>query len=196
MDIEFKPFFGAEIERQFEALAKLRIKVFRDFPYLYGGDLEYEKSYLKTYSQAPQAMMLGAFYRNSLVGATTCIPLVDETGDVQKPFLEAKVPFESIFYFGESILLSEYRGLGIGNRFFDAREAHAASFGTFKSTCFCVVVRPEDHPMRPSNYQPLDAFWQKRGYRKVPNLISEFEWKDVGESVPSSKQMIFWNRDL
>jgi GNAT superfamily N-acetyltransferase len=196
MDIEFQPFFGAEIESQFEALAKLRIKVFRDFPYLYEGDLEYEKSYLKTYSQASKAMMLGAFYRNTLVGATTCIPLVDETEDVQRPFKEAEILLESIFYFGESILLSEYRGLGIGNRFFDAREAHAASFGTFESTCFCAVVRPLDHPMRPANYQPLDSFWQKRGYRKVPNLISEFEWKDVGESVPSSKQMVIWNRVL
>ncbi len=196
MEIEYKAFQGKAIESQFDALAALRITVFRDYPYLYEGDVAYEQEYLKTYSNAESALMFGAFYRNSLVGATTCIPLEDETEDVKKPFRDAGMRLSEIFYFGESILLSEFRGLGIGNKFFDAREAHAAGFGTFHSTCFCAVQRPEDHPLRPDGYQPLDGFWIKRGYRKVPELVSHFEWKDVGESESTAKPMMYWMRNF
>ena len=161
MEIEYKAFQGKAIESQFDALAALRITVFRDYPYLYEGDVAY-----------------------------------DETEDVKKPFKDAGMRLSEIFYFGESILLSEFRGLGIGNKFFDAREAHATGFGTFHSTCFCAVQRPEDHPMRPDGYQPLDGFWIKRGYRKVPELVSHFEWKDVGESESTAKPMMYWMRNF
>lgn len=196
MEMEFLNFQGVEIQGQFEALAALRIRVFRDFPYLYEGHLDYEREYLKTYSNAPKAFLMGAFYRKNMVGATTCIPLEDETEEVKKPFLDAGMNVGEIFYFGESILLPEYRGLGIGNRFFDAREAHAASFGTYKFTCFCAVQRSADHPARPADYQPLDPFWTKRGYRRVPELVSQFEWLDIGERQPSSKPMVYWMRPI
>jgi GNAT superfamily N-acetyltransferase len=196
MEMEFLNFHGAEIQGQFEALAALRIRVFRDFPYLYAGHLDYEREYLKTYSNAPKAFLMGAFYRKNMVGATTCIPLEDETEEVKKPFLDAGMNVGEIFYFGESILLPEYRGLGIGNRFFDAREAHAASFGTYKFSCFCAVLRPADHPARPADYQPLDPFWTKRGYRRAPELVSQFEWLDIGERQPTSKPMVYWMRPI
>ncbi|MFN8394051.1 MAG: GNAT family N-acetyltransferase [Bacteroidia bacterium] len=196
MEISYKSYRGAEIAEVFEPLARLRIAVFRDWPYLYEGSLDYEMDYLKTYSEAPNSLLHAAFYRGEMVGATTCIPLADETGDVQKPFLEAGMRVEEIFYFGESILLPEYRGQGIGNVFFNAREAHAASFGTYRVTCFCGVQRPLDHPLRPLDYRPLDEFWMKRGYRKVPELSTTFSWPDIGESESTAKPMVFWMREL
>jgi len=39
---------GADLERHIPALAGLRIQVFRDFPYLYAGDADYESKYLRT----------------------------------------------------------------------------------------------------------------------------------------------------
>lgn len=210
MEISYTSFHGAEIAEVFEPLARLRIAVFRDWPYLYEGSLDYEMDYLKTYSEARRSMLHAAFYRGEMVGATTCIPLVDETEDVQKPFRDAGMRLEEIFYFGESILLPEYRGQGIGNVFFDAREAHAASFheesptivgaagggGSYRVTCFCGVQRPDDHPLRPVGYRPLDEFWMKRGYRKVPELRTTFSWPDLGESESTEKPMVFWMRDL
>ena len=100
------------------------------------------------------------------------------------------------FYFGESILLPAYRGYGLGHRFFDQREAHARSFGTFTHTCFCAVQRPESHPAKPAGYRPLDEFWLKRGYKPVPGLQSTFSWPDVGESVATEKPMQYWSRLL
>jgi GNAT superfamily N-acetyltransferase len=130
------------------------------------------------------------------VGATTCIPLTDEADEVREPFVAAGFNLSSVFYFGESILLRAYRGHGLGHRFFDVREAHAASFGTFSTTCFCAVDRPIDHPLRPADYQPLDAFWTKRGYRKESRLQSVFSWPDLGETESTPKSMTYWTRSL
>jgi len=192
--LNFARFMGREIESVFSELAPLRIAVFRDFPYLYEGTEAYEKIYLQTYARSDRALLYAAYHENRMVGATTCIPLQDETEEVQKPFLEAGYDLNSIFYFGESILLPAYRGLGLGHRFFDVREAHAASFGTYETTCFCAVVRPDDHPLRPENYRPLDRFWEKRGYRKEPLLRSSFDWPDLGETESTPKQMLYWLR--
>ena len=185
---------GPAIESVFDDLAKLRIAVFRDFPYLYEGSPEYEKEYLKTYTHSERAFLFAVYDGEKMVGATTCIPLRDETADVQAPFEKAGLNIDSIFYFGESILLPEYRGLGLGHRFFDEREKHASSFGTFKTICFCAVERI-NHPAQPADYRPNNAFWIKRGYEKVPNLKATMEWPDIGETISTPKTMVFWMKD-
>ena len=187
---------GTQIAEVFEALAQLRIAVFRDFPYLYEGSLDYERGYLQTYIDSPRSFLFAVYDGPQLVGATTCIPLSDETEEVRQPFREAGYDVGSGFYFGESLLLPPYRGLGLGHRFFDEREAHAGSFGEYRYTTFAAVVRPDDHPARPADYRPLDAFWLKRGYRKEPRLETEFEWQDVGETAPTKKRMVYWVREL
>lgn len=178
----------------FDDLARLRIAVFHDFPYLYEGTVDYEKTYLRTYANAERAFLFAVYDDDQMVGATTCIPLADETAEVQQPFREAEYDLAKIFYFGESILLPAYRGLGLGHRFFDEREAHAARFGEYSLTCFCAVVRPPDHPLRPPDYRPLDAFWTKRGYQPVPELTTQFAWQDIGEPDSTFKTMVYWLR--
>lgn len=170
--------------------------VFRDYPYLYEGNIEYERAYLETYLQSERSFLFAAFDGDQMIGATTCIPLSDETAAVQAPFLAAGFNLETVFYFGESILLPQYRGLGLGHLFFNEREAHAASFGTFSTTCFCAVVRPENHPLRPASYQPLDAFWLKRGYTKAPQLRSQFSWPDIGSTESTLKDMVYWTKAI
>ena len=196
MPLHFEHYRGTAIESVFEPLAVLRIAVFYDFPYLYEGTLEYERAYLRTYAQSERSLLFAVFDGDQMVGATTCIPLADETEEVQAPFLKAGFDLSEVFYFGESILLPAYRGLGLGHRFFDEREAHAAQFGTFKFTSFCGVQRPDNHPLRPAYYRPLDDFWTGRGYRKVPELNTEFSWPDLGETISTTKTMIYWIRGL
>lgn len=194
--LSFKIFRGAEIREVTDALAALRIAVFRDYPYLYDGTEAYEKEYLQTYINSTGSFLFSVFDHEKMVGATTCIPLAHETADVQEPFLRKGMDISRIFYFGESILLKDYRGLGLGNRFFGEREAHAASFATVDTVCFCAVVRPSDHPLRPDDYQSLEPFWTRRGYRKAPDMVSYFEWKDLNEGFPSAKPMEYWFKKI
>ena len=183
---------GASLERYVPALARLRIEVFREFPYLYDGDLDYESRYLQTYIRSKGSVIVLALDGDEVVGASTGLPMHHETEEFKRPFIERDYDIEKIFYFGESVLHKAYRGQGLGVQFFTEREAHARKLGSFEITCFCAVQRPDDHPRRPPNYIPLDAFWNKRGYVKHPELHTTFTWQDLDESAPSPKPMVFW----
>jgi GNAT superfamily N-acetyltransferase len=186
---------GAAILTQMDALAALRIRVFRDWPYLYDGTAEYEAHYLQVYVDSPRSLALLVWDGERCVGASTCLPLADALPDMQQPFVERGMDLSRIDYFGESVLLRDYRGRGVGVEFFRQREAHAREHGL--SICaFCSVDRDALDPRRPADYVANDAFWTHRGYRKQPQLRGHFSWPDIGETEPSEKPMTFWIRDL
>lgn len=183
---------GVELAPWLDALGGMRIKVFREYPYLYDGTLEYEREYLQTYVNSPNSLVVLVVDESGhAVGATTCLPLVDEGPEFQEPFVKAGFALEDVCYFGESILLPEYRGKGIGKEFFKRREAHAARLGV-KWMAFCAVNRPADHALRPADYRELDEFWRSQGYVKNPDLQAEFVWKEIGEDEESPKRLTFW----
>jgi GNAT superfamily N-acetyltransferase len=187
---------GDAVRDHIPTLARLRIEVFREFPYLYDGDMVYEEKYLRTYIESPDSVIVIAYAGDEIIGAATAIPLRDETEECKRPFLECGYDPQSIFYFGESVLKSQYRGQGIGVAFMNAREAHASRIGTFEYYAFCAVDRPYDHPRRPKDYIPLDNFWRNRGFHIHPELHTTFTWKDLDESTPSPKKMIFWMKKV
>jgi GNAT superfamily N-acetyltransferase len=195
-DIRIKTLTGEAITPYLPALARLRIEVFRDWPYLYDGEVNYEREYMRSYVASPRAAIIAALNNEDVVGVSTCLPLADETGNVKAPFIAHGLPAQNYFYFGESVLKREYRNQGIGVAFFAAREAHAKSFGDYTHTTFCAVRRPQDHPLRPANYVPLDAFWTRRGYSKQPGLYCTMRWLDLGEAEASEKTLDFWTRAL
>ena len=133
-----------------------------------------------------------AFAGAEVVGASTAIPMQFEEAGFQQPFVEQGYDPARIFYCAESVLRPDFRGQGLGVRFFAEREAHASEVGDFDYYCFCSVVRPQDHPLRPAGYQPLDTFWQKRGYSKHPELAASYSWKDIDEPASTSKRLEFW----
>lgn len=186
---------GSEISSIFDELAALRMHVFREFPYLYEGSVDYEKKYLGRYSRSPRGFLVGLFDQKRLIGAATALPLEDEEEFVQNPFQNKKYPVSSIFYFGESVLLPDYRGQGLGHILFDEREKFALSDPQFSRTSFCTVVRPSDHPSKPTGYKPLNDFWLKRGYILRPEIRTEFSWADVGEKTESLKPMQYWMKE-
>ena len=106
-------------------VARLRIEVFRAWPYLYDGDLAYEEGYLRPYADSPRAIVVGALDRGRLVGAATGAPLVEHAEDFAAAFAGSGLDMSKIFYCAESVLLPGYRGQGVGHAFFDEREAHA-----------------------------------------------------------------------
>ena len=188
-----EPLSGEALRAISPQFARLRIEVFRDWPYLYDGDFAYEERYLARFLEAPHHVAICAFDGETLVGASTAAPLASQHEEFAAPFRAAGESVKEIFYFGESVLKSAYRGQGLGHAFFDGREAHASALG-FPKTAFCGVMRPDDHPMHPPGHSLLDPFWRKRGYRPLDGLIAHFSWLDVGETAETSKPMQFWGR--
>ena len=186
---------GPELEAALDDVARLRITVFRDWPYLYDGSLEYERQYLQTYRDSPGALLVAAFAGGRLVGASTSTPMEDHAEAFAEPLRQISLPVESILYGAESVLLPAYRGQGLGHRFLDLREDHARALGR-RHVAFCSVLRPDDHPMRPAQYRTNDAFWTGRGYRPLPGVMAEFGWKDVGDAAETKKPLQFWIRAI
>lgn len=192
---EVRALTGAELERHLDDVARLRIAVFRDWPYLYDGTLDYEREYLKTYRDNPGALLVGAFDAGILVGASTSTFMEDHAEAFAAPLRQIGLPVDKILYGAESVLLPAYRGQGLGHRFFDLREAHARAHGR-THVAFCSVIRPADHPLRPAQYRTNDAFWMGRGYAPLPGVIAEFAWKDLGAEGETVKPLQFWMRAL
>ena len=94
------------------------------------------------------------------------------------------------------MLLKSHRGYGLGHAFFDGREAQARTLGGFTHSTFCRVVRPDDHPLKPTDYAPLDPFWHKRGYAPVPGLVATYDWKDINQADETTHKMQFWMKPL
>ena len=195
MTVAVRPLNGAELHGAIDDLAKLRIAVFAAYPYLYDGDAGYEADYLKDFIAAPQAVLVAAFDGARIVGAATASPMWAQKAEFRAPFEARGIDTRQLFYFGESVLLAEYRGQGIGHAFFDYREEQAVQAGATAAT-FAAVIRPDDHPARPAEHIPLDAFWTRRGYAPVDGLITELSWKEHGEAKESLKPMQYWMRNL
>lgn len=186
---------GAAIGPFIPDAARLRIAVFRDWPYLYEGDDVYERDYLRTYSDNPDSLFVIARAGGEVIGLSTGIPLQAETEEVKAPFLAEGIDPATVFYFGESVLLPDWRGRGLGVRFFEERERYARSLPGIRHAAFCAVDRPAAHPARPADYVPLDLFWAKRGFGKTA-LRTGFTWKEIGEAEASLKQLTFWMKAI
>ncbi|WP_024335606.1 hypothetical protein [Desulfotignum balticum] len=187
-----KNFTGDQIHPYLDELARLRIEVFKEYPYLYDGSIDYETEYLKSYAECPESLVVGAFKDDQLVGASTGLPMTDAADEFKAPLSAQGQDVDRIFYFGESVMKKACRGTGIYARFFAEREGYARSLGRFDRVCFCAVERPADHPAKPSGYRPLDGYWNRRGYTRRPDLTTRFLWKDLDEVEESPKKMVFW----
>lgn len=170
---------GAEVEPFLADLARLRIGVFREWPYLYAGNEAYERAYLDVYARSPESVFVLAVDDGRIVGASSGLPLVDDAEAFRAPFEAAGFDMDRVFYFGESVLLPEYRGRGLGHAFFDAREAHAAALGRFDWTAFCAVDRHDADPRRPCDYRGNEALWAKRGYVRRDDLRCTLGWPET-----------------
>ena len=186
---------GAAIEPYLDALAGLRIEVFREYPYLYDGTAEYERRYLRVYADSERSVVALALDGDQVVGAATALPLLDHADGLAPQLAATGFDPADVYYFGESVLRKTHRGRGIGHAFFDVRES-AARKHEFGIAAFCAVQRPADHPRKPAGYVPHDAFWRKRGFTPRPDIVSTLAWQDLDESIESPKPMMFWVKEL
>ena len=194
-DIQVHSLRGEDMRGHLDEVAALRMSVFRDWPYLYQGDMAYERDYLAAYAASPRSLFVLAREGDRVVGAATGLPLLDDVDAFHAPFAHGGIDPSGVFYFGESVLLPEYRGRGLGHAFFDARESHARVLGGFGWTAFAAVDRDPTDPRRPASHRGNEAFWNKRGYVRRSGMTMQLDWNeiDVGETRHA---LTFWLRPL
>lgn len=196
MQVRTETFTGTAMAPFVPALARLRIEVFRDWPYLYQGSEEEEHRHLSAFSGSPDAALVVALDGEEPVGCSTCLPLAHEPANIRGPFEARRWDTRRFCYFSESVLRRSYRGLGIGLAFFAAREAHARSLAGCDFATFCGVRRTADDPRRPPDAVPLDAFWRKRGFAPVAGLSCTMTWPEIGKTGQQVNTLDFWVKSL
>jgi hypothetical protein len=194
MSLTIREYRGPQIAAMVEPFARLRMAVFRDWPYLYDGDLDYERRYLADYAGS-DSLLVAAFDGERLVGGSTGLPLSDHSevaADLRdKLGTDAKI----VYYCAESVLLSTHRGQGAYRSFFDLRERHARALSCTYAI-FAAVIRPADHPLRPMGAQPLDPVWRRFGYAPLPGVTTTISWRDIGADAETPKQLQVWMKPL
>ena len=194
--IRIDTFTGSKVKEMIPEIARLRIEVFHEYPFLYIGDYAYEMNYLKKFLTMKDAIMVAAFDREELIGLSTGFPFIYESENLKNAFIDAQRDPKRYFCFGESVLRKSYRGQGIGKAFFDQREAHARRLPHYQYICFYTLIRPKNDPKCPQDYRPLAPFWKSRGFVEHPELIGTVSYQEIGEREETPKKMVFWIKEL
>lgn len=199
--ITFHEYHGSEILPHLTHVGQMRIKLFRAFPYLYDGNLDYEISYLQGLAENRQSQLLVAEVDHQPVGIATALPLISSAeilAQAHTIFRQADINPAACYYYSEILVEPEFRGLGIASEFYQLRANHARSLG-FHNICFAAIEQPDDHPQRPSDYHSPVTMWQRMGFQRHPEMQMTFQWPTLrldGTTQNQSHQMIFWLKSL
>lgn len=183
---------GREIIPYIHKIAQLRIAIFREYPYLYEGDMSYEERYLLMYSRTEGAILVIAEDNDEVVGAITGLPLTESMKEIKSLFIEKNIPAGGIFYLGEIIFLPEYRSKNIGYMMYQQFEKAVKEMEFYEKIALCEVVRTENNLTKPLDYKSLNSFWHRQGYVKNPDLVVDFSWKEIGAVEETKHPMVFW----
>ena len=190
--IKIKTLHGKEIIPYIHQVAKLRIAIFRNYPYLYEGTLSYEERYLRFYSQTEGSILVIAEDHDQIAGAVTGLPLVESMEEIRQVFMDKGILCEQIFYLGEILLLPEYRNQKIGYGMYREFEQAVKNKGVFKELALCEILREENDIKKPIGYKSLDNFWQRQHFVKQRDMVAYFSWREIGALEETKHPMVFW----
>lgn len=195
-NIKILSWTSSHISTLIPQIARLRIEVFHEYPFLYIGDYDYEMRYLEKFRSMKDGIVVVAFDQDELIGISTGFPFIHEAAHLQEVFRAAGRDPGEYFCFGESVLRKTYRGLGIGKAFFEEREAYVKRLNQYRYICFYTINRPPEDPRRPSDYRSPASLWRARGYVEHPELVGTISWQEIGETEETPKKMVFWIKEL
>lgn len=195
MAITTKKVLSKDIRPYIDDLANLRITIFKEYPYLYKGEMEYEQEYLSVYADSADSVAILAFDDDRLIGAVTAIPMQDEMDELSTPIREAGLALDKTFYIGELLFLPEYRGVRHGSGLARQIEEHIRNLGSFTHLTCATVMRPSHHPLKPGWHLPIDYFLACLGFEKMNGVVGSLDWPELdGTSIPHLMQ--YWIKEI
>ena len=204
-NLQVSTYYGTDISPFIPAIAALRIKVFKEYPYLYAGSRAYEEQYLNSYCQARDALVVVIVDPDTqaIVGVSTGLPMSQAETVFQLALKKRQVDPESLYYCGESILEPAYRGRGIYPSLFDYRERHGRQLGLTESVFAAVVRTPESHygrsalALRPNGYRSLADKWRRLGYQPWQGMQVELSWPTIGSQDDENLHTLqYWHKSI
>ena len=144
--IQLRVLAGAQIASCLDPVAQLRIAVFREFPYLYEGDAEYERRYLAAYVRSPDSVCVLACDGEAVIGYAVLMVALDEAhllniaiaGEWQNQGL------------GRAFLrhmVEEARSAGAQIVYLEVRPSNLAARHLYRSLGFQqIAIRPDYYP--------------------------------------------------
>jgi GNAT superfamily N-acetyltransferase len=200
MGLEVQSYIGADSSEYIELVSELRINTFKEFPYLYSGNLAYEKEYMQGYTADVQAMITLARVDNRLAGIATGIPLVSDSDivkDANLAFTQNNLDSSQYYYYGEIIVLPEYQKQYIAKQLLSVQDEIIKAWD-YRYSCLLTVIREDNHPQRPALYLSSDRAWERLGYIKM-NLQSHYHWPTIMSDASVREcvhPMQFWKKVL
>lgn len=186
---------GPKIAGALDALATLRLAIFREYPYLYQGRREDELDYLGRYAVAEDACVLLASDGAAVIGAVTGMPLIHEDAELRAAVAGTGLPLDSLYYVGELLLLPAYRKAGRGQRLLAQLERYVCSLGRYRTLTCATVERPAGHPLRPPDFIPITRFLARTGFVRLPGATASFAWCET-DGIKREHGMQFWIKEL
>jgi ribosomal protein S18 acetylase RimI-like enzyme len=189
-------FRGEEVLPCLDEVAALRIEIFREWPYLYEGDIKTEKNYLKVYVDTKDSVLVLAKDHEKIVGVVMGLPVADSMKQIQKEYQRQNVSMDGIFYLADAIIFAPYRGQGIGTRMLQTFENSVLEMQKYGQISCCEIVRDQNHPLKPKEYQSLDAFWDHLGFLVSPGWQTSFDYLDIGNTEETPHPMRFRRKTI
>jgi len=194
--MEFQVVTGHQFTQHINAIAHLRIAIFKEYPYLYDGKLADEATYLKSYAASKNTLLIIAKDQGKIVGAITGIPLAETDEIFRMPFEKYHFSVHSIFYLGEILLFKEYRGKGVGYKMYKMLEDLVRKNKQYEKIAIAEVLRDENDPRKPHNYVSVHKLWERLGFIEHPELIVQIPYKEIDSEKKVPHSLIFSFKDL
>ena len=139
--MELQVVTGRQFKQHINTVANLRISIFKEYPYLYDGNMASEADYLNSYSVSKNSILIMVKDKEKIVGAVTGIPLFETDEMFLTPFVKHHFSIHSIFYLGEILLLKKYRGKGIGYKMYKMFEDLVRQNKQYEKIAIAEVLR-------------------------------------------------------
>lgn len=185
---------GSEVIPYLSKLAELRLSFFRNYPYLYEGNLRDEEEYLTMYARSENSVFGVVKEGEEIVGLVTGLPLLECHEAHKNPWIQHEDP--NVFYLGEIVLSERYQTTDLQEKLYRQFENVVKAIGMHDAIVVCEIERKEEDLKKTENELSSEVLWNGRGFIRHPEISGYFSWKEIGDLEESDHLMVYWKKPL